>query len=93
MRGEQLHVSGKSRLETIAVLDALEAVAEPVFVAFQHRPLSPDVNDNMVLDVAINGNAEAIVTNNTRHFREAAGRFQLRLTTPAELLTRFRERS
>jgi predicted nucleic acid-binding protein len=46
-------------------LDALEAIAEPVFVAFQYRPLSPDANDDMVLDVAINGNADAIVTNNT----------------------------
>lgn len=38
----------------------------------------------MVLDVAINGNADAIVTNNTRHFREAAERFDIGLLTPAE---------
>jgi putative PIN family toxin of toxin-antitoxin system len=72
LRPQQLHATGKSRAETSAILDALEAIAEPVFVAFQHRPLSPDANDDMVLDVAINGNAVAIVTNSTRHFREAA---------------------
>jgi putative PIN family toxin of toxin-antitoxin system len=86
LRAEQLHSSGKSRSETEAVLDALEALAEPVFVAFRHRPLSSDEDDNMVLDVAINGNAYAIVTNNLSHFREPAGRFNIDVLTPAELL-------
>lgn len=77
LRPQQLRESGKSREETDTILDALDAIAEPVFVAFRHRPLSPDANDDMVLDVAINGNADAIVTNNTRHFREAAERFDV----------------
>jgi putative PIN family toxin of toxin-antitoxin system len=92
MRAEQLLASGKSRAETVDVLDALEAIAEPVLVAFRYRPLSPDADDDMVLDVAINGSADVIVTNNTRHFREAAERFGLQVLTPAELLTRVRKR-
>jgi putative PIN family toxin of toxin-antitoxin system len=92
LRAEQLHVSGKSRAETATILDALEAIAEPVYVALKHRPLSPDPNDDMVLDVAINGNADAIVTNNTKHFRDAAERFHLEVLTPAELLSKVRER-
>lgn len=92
LRPEQLHGTGKSQVETAAILDALEAIAEPVYVAFQHRPLSPDVDDDMVLDVAINGNANAIVTNNTRHFREAAERFGVNLLVPAELLSKYRKR-
>ena len=50
---------------------------------FSGRPLSLDANDDMVLDVAINGNADAIVTNNTKHFREAAESFHLEVLTPA----------
>ena len=92
LRPEQLQVSGKSQAEPAAILDALEAIAEPVYVALQHRPLSPDPNDDMVLDVAINGNADAIVTNNTKHFRNAAERFHLDVLTPAELLSKFRKR-
>jgi len=88
LRSEQLRASGKSPAETVAILDALEAVAEPVLVAFQYRPLSPDPNDDMVLDVAINGKADVIVTNNTKHFRAAAKHFDLDVFTPAEL---FRE--
>jgi len=92
LRAEQLHVSGKSRAETAAILDALEAIAEPVYVALQHRLLSPDPNDDMVLDVAINGNADAIITNNTKHFRDAAERSHLEVLTPAELLSKVRKR-
>jgi putative PIN family toxin of toxin-antitoxin system len=93
LRGGQLKASGKSRAETATILDALEAIAEPVLVAFLYRPLSPDPNDDMVLDVAINGNADAIITNNAKHFREAAERFSLEVLTPAELLSRVRKRS
>jgi predicted nucleic acid-binding protein len=93
LREDQLNASGKSRAETTAMLDALESIAEPVFIAFQYRPMSPDANDDMVLDVAINGAADVIVTNNIRHFREASVRFQLKLMTPVELLSKFRARN
>jgi predicted nucleic acid-binding protein len=92
LRPEHLRVSGKTQEETELLLDALEAVAEPVFVAVQHRPLSQDANDDMVLDVAINGKADAIVTNNLKHFREAAARFHIRVLTPAELLSELRKK-
>jgi hypothetical protein len=50
----------------------------------------PDAD--LVLDVAINGNADAIVTNNTKQFREAAESFHLEMLTPAELLSKVRKR-
>jgi len=59
LRTEQLHVSGKSRAETASILDALEAIAEPVFVAFQYRRTQTTI---WFLDAAINGNADAVVT-------------------------------
>ena len=40
----------------------------------------------MVLDVAINGNADVIVTNNTKHFREAAERFHLEVLRGVPML-------
>lgn len=63
LRAEHLAVSGKTREETSLLLDVLEAVAEPVLVVVRHRPLSQDTNDDMVLDVALNGHADAVVTN------------------------------
>jgi hypothetical protein len=52
------------------------------------RPLSTDPNDDMVLDVAIYGRADAIVTFNTKHFKSAATQFNIDVISPAELLTR-----
>jgi predicted nucleic acid-binding protein len=92
LRREHLEASGKSTEDTALVLNMVEAVAEPVMVMVRHRPLSPHVKDDMVLDVAINGGADAIVTFNIRHFREAARRFHLPVLTPAELLEKYREK-
>jgi len=86
LRARQLQATGRSSGDTAILLDALEAVAEPVFVAFRHRPLSIDADDDMVLDVAINGGAQAVVTMNTKHFRDAAARFGVDVITPAQLL-------
>ncbi len=85
-RREHLEAAGRTREEVAWVLDMLEAVAEPIEVKIRHRPVSPDPGDEMVLDVALNGGADAIVTFNVRHFRSAAAAFHLRLLTPAELL-------
>jgi putative PIN family toxin of toxin-antitoxin system len=92
LRAEHLIVSGKTEEETTLLLDVLEALAEPVPIVVRHMPLSQDANDDMVLEVAINGRADAIVTNNTKHFREPAKRFRLEVMTPAELLMEFRKR-
>jgi predicted nucleic acid-binding protein len=91
-RAEHLSVYGKTQEETTLLLDMLEALAEPVLVVFRHTPLSQDANDDMVLEVAINGGADAIVTNNAKHFREPAKRFNLKILTPAELLNESRKR-
>jgi hypothetical protein len=40
----------------------------------------------MVLDVAMNGRADWIVTHNLRDFTEAAGRFGLGIAGPGRLL-------
>jgi len=41
-----------------------------------------DLDDEMVLDAAINGRADVIVTHNRRDFLPAASRFDLRVVSP-----------
>jgi predicted nucleic acid-binding protein len=45
-----------------------------------------DVDDEMVLDAAINGRADVIVTHNLRDFLPAASRFNLRVVNPASFI-------
>jgi putative PIN family toxin of toxin-antitoxin system len=67
-------------------LAELAALIEPVEVHFQWRPQSRDPNDEMVLEAAINGRAEALVTYNIADFAGAAERFRIPVLLPAELL-------
>ena len=47
---------------------------------------SIDPNDDMVLETAVNGQADAIVTFNQRHFNPVAAGFGCQVMRPGELL-------
>jgi predicted nucleic acid-binding protein len=80
-----------SKREILELIEAMEAFAEQVEVVMKIRPLSSDPSDDMVLDVAINGRAEALVTNNKKHFAAAGKRAGIPVLSPAELLEKMRE--
>lgn len=67
-------------------LAELAAVVEPVEVHFQWRPQTRDPKDEMVLEAAINGRADAIITYNIEDFAEAGERFEIRVMRPSEFL-------
>ncbi len=67
-------------------LAELAALVEPVEVHFQWRPQSRDPNDEMVLEAAINGQADALVTYNVADFVGPAERFRISFLRPADLL-------
>lgn len=88
LRPEHLIAPALSEREILELIEAMEAFAEPVEVVLKTRPLSSDPNDDMVLDLAINGRAEALVTYNTKHFLAVGRRFGIPVLSPAELLQR-----
>jgi putative PIN family toxin of toxin-antitoxin system len=51
---------------------------------FLWRPQLQDVADEMVLETAINGRVDMLITFNQRHLHAAAERFKLRCVRPAE---------
>ena len=91
LRPQHIAASGRTSEDAEATIEMLEAIAAPVLVRIKHRPLSQDGNDDMVLDVAINGQADAVVTNNIKDFREAAERFGIQVLTPRDFLVAFRK--
>lgn len=90
LRSEHLLAARKSRLEVEEVIDSLEDIAAPVLVGVKHRPMSRDEDDNMVLDLAINGAADVLVTNNVKHFARAKD-FGIRVLTPGQMLAELRK--
>lgn len=87
-RPEQLEASGLTSAETLMVLDTLVATAEPVRFSFRWRPLSPDPQDDMVIETAANGGARYLVTFNRHDFEQAAGLFELDILSPREAVHR-----
>jgi putative PIN family toxin of toxin-antitoxin system len=85
-RPEQLAASRLSLTDVDTALDALAALIEPVEAHLSWRPQLPDPGDEMVLEAAINGRADALVTYNMAHFRAAAVHFGVRLARPADIL-------
>ena len=86
-RAEHLAASGLDAREVSTILDAVAAVAEPVHLAFHWRPLLRDADDDMVLETAANGGAEAIVSMNRRDFH-GAEKFGVEILAPGEALAK-----
>ncbi len=87
-RPEQREVSRLSLGQVDAAFAALAAAIEPVDVRFLWRPQLADADDEMVLDAAVNGRADAMVTHNMADFSAVAPRFGLLVLTPRLVLER-----
>lgn len=86
-RPEQQAAHGLDEREIGNMLTALASAVEPVSVHIVWRPQLRDPSDEMVLEAAINGRADAIVTFNVKDF-SPAGRFGLSVVRPGDLLRR-----
>ena len=92
-RIEHLRAARLSVTNVGVLLDAVAAVAEPVRLAFLWRPILADIDDDMVLEAAVNGRADAIVTFNRRDFSAAAEQFGIPVLSPGETAIRWEKRT
>jgi putative PIN family toxin of toxin-antitoxin system len=91
LKRDDMRAKSHLTLEEIDVLlDTLAAVGTPQMPFFQWRPQLPDPDDEMVIELAANGHADAIVTVNIRHFLPAAWTFGVEVLRPGEFLRRLR---
>lgn len=91
MRPEQRQATGMSVQDVNVFLDTLALLITPVEPYFLWRPMLPDPDDEMVLDAAVSGGAEAIVTFNVQDFLPVSTLFNVQILTPAEALRRLRK--
>lgn len=90
-RAEHLFAAKASMADVANLIDAIIDVIEPVHVDYQWRPQLSDAGDEMVLETAVNGRADAIVTFNRRHYGRAPPRFGIEVISPAEAVERIRK--
>ena len=90
-RSEHRVAAGLSSRQVEIFLDAIIAMGEPVETHFLWRPQLRDPNDEMVLEAAVNGRADALVTFNVRDYGTAAAQFGVEILLPREALARIKE--
>lgn len=85
-RKEHLQAARLSAADVAALLDAVVRVGEPVQLDFLWRPALKDPNDDMVLETAVNGRADRLVTFNRQDFGNVGLRFGIPVCGPGEAL-------
>ena len=88
-REEVRKATGHGLADVATVMSALAAVSDGVDISFRMRPLLADAADEMVLEAALNGEADAIVTHNVRDFRLALD-LGVTIATPGEIVRRLK---
>lgn len=83
--------AGLSAAGGMIFVDAVVAPSEPVKTHFLWRPQLRDPGDEMVLEAAVNGRANALVTFNVRDFGTAPAHFAIEVLLPREALKRIRQ--
>jgi putative PIN family toxin of toxin-antitoxin system len=89
-RSEHRTAAGLSDREVQVFVTAIVGLAKPVDTHFFWRPQLRDAGDEMVLEVAINGRADALVTFNLRDFGPASTRFGVATLLPRKAVRRIR---
>ena len=79
-------VPGLSLSDAEKLVDFLCEVGEKREIYFLWRPLLRDLKDEMVLEVAVEAEADCIVTHNVRDFKGVQERFDIRILTPGAFL-------
>ena len=83
-----LDETGLQAATVLAILDDLAGLCVPVAFDYRWRPAARDANDDLVLETAINGGADAIATFNLADLADGAARFGILAARPAALLKR-----
>jgi putative PIN family toxin of toxin-antitoxin system len=87
-----LHLAKAQATETevMEILDALAGVCVPVVFDYRWRPTGAHQDDELVIETAINGQADAIATFNIKDMGQAGEQFGFMVLRPGPLVRRLR---
>jgi putative PIN family toxin of toxin-antitoxin system len=85
-RPAQLAMSRATIQDIDKLLDAIISVSIPVYRSFFWRPLLRDADDDMVLEAALSGHADMLVTFNQRDFEPGTSALGIELAAPRQAL-------
>jgi putative PIN family toxin of toxin-antitoxin system len=76
--------------EVTEILDALAGICVPVVFDYNWRPTGAHADDELVIETAINGHADALATFNLKDMRDTGARFGFQAQRPGPLVRRIR---
>jgi putative PIN family toxin of toxin-antitoxin system len=82
--------AGMTREQADIFINGIAGLVFPVKTYYLWRPLLRDPNDEMVLEVAVNGRADAIVTFNLRDYGVVPKKFNIEVIKPSIAIRRVR---
>lgn len=86
LRPEHLTAAGAQAHDVVNLLDVLAGVVTRVEIQFLWRPQLRDANDDLVLELAVNGqglgDSVGIITSNQKDFWPQASKFGVSVMTP-----------
>lgn len=91
LRPEHLAAAGATEADMLALIDDIVAAAEPVDRYYLVRPLLRDPADHHIIETAVNGQADLLVSLNVRDLVPAARLYSFRLVTPGQALRDLRD--
>jgi hypothetical protein len=89
-RPQHLERARATVMDVVEVLDALAGLCVPVVFDYRWRPSGAHADDELGVETAINGQADAVATFNVRDFRRAGADFGFEIMRPGSLLKRIR---
>jgi putative PIN family toxin of toxin-antitoxin system len=90
LRPAHLARARATEADVFEILDALAGLCVPVVFDYNWRPTGAHADDELVVETAINGHADAVAAFNLKDLREAGARFGFKTSRPGPLLRRIR---
>jgi len=88
---EHWTAAGLTQKQSQVFIDGIAALIKPVKIHYLWRPMLHDPNDEMVLEAAVNGKADAIVTFNLKDYGTVPKTFNIEVIRPAIAIRRLRQ--
>jgi hypothetical protein len=89
-RPQHLERAKATYADVTEILDALAGICVPVVFDYNWRPTGAHADDELVVETAINGHADALATFNLKDMRDAGARFGFHAQRPGPLIRSMR---
>lgn len=88
---EHWTAAGLTKTQAEIFINGLASLIEPIETHYLWRPMLHDPNDEMVLEVAVNGQADALITFNLRDYGKIPTTFGIETIIPSTAIRRIRD--